>query len=96
MSRPVAATVHQHKRPASDTEYPESEGRARPFHLWDANAHAALRWRYYSDPKRAHMAALIEARWSKVGTVIEVFNASTGKLLGQYRRHVDTVKFYEA
>ena len=91
----MAATNHQHKPPTSDTEYPESEGRARPFHLWNANARECIRWRYYSDPKRAHMAALIEARWSKVGTVIEVFDASKGKLLGQYRRHVDSVKFYE-
>ena len=91
----MSAAVHQLKPHAPDTEYPESEGRARPFHLWNANEKQSIRWRYYSDPKRAHMAALIEARWSKVGTVIEVYDASKGKLLGQYRRHVDSVKFYE-
>lgn len=91
----MAAAVHQPNLSASGADYPESEGRARPFHLWNANEKQSIRWRYYSDPKRAHMAALIETRWSKVGTVIEVYDASKGKLLGQYRRHVDSVKFYE-
>jgi hypothetical protein len=39
------------------------------------------------------MGALIEVRWSKVGTVIEVFNSATGRLLGQYRRTPTSIHF---
>lgn len=70
-----------------------NEESVRPYRLWDANAKEQMRWRYYSDPKRAHMGALIEARWSKVGTVIEVFNVNNGRLLGQYKRTVDSIHF---
>ena len=65
----------------------------RPYRLWDAVEAKTLRWRYYSNPKRAHMGALIECRWSKVGATIEVYNAATGKLLGQYTRRVKTIDF---
>ena len=65
----------------------------RPYRLWDAVAAKTLRWRYYSDPTRAHMGALIECRWSKVGATIEVYNASNGRLLGQYTRRINTVDF---
>lgn len=50
--------------------YPKSEGTVRPFRLWNAKEKKPLRWRCYSDRKRAHMGALIEARWSKVGTAV--------------------------
>jgi hypothetical protein len=73
--------------------FPRSEGTARPFRLWDANAKKPMRWRYYSDKKRAHMGALIEARWAKIDTTIEVYNANTGRLLGQYTRKVNNVEF---
>lgn len=66
--------------------YPKSEATVRPYHLWNANLKKAVRYRYYSDKKRAHNGALLECKWSgKVGTVIEVYNAHTGKLLGQYK-----------
>lgn len=65
----------------------------RPYRLWDGNEKVALRWRYYSKPKNAHMGALIEARWAKVGTTIEVINIETGKMLGQYTRHVNNITF---
>lgn len=73
--------------------YPRSEASKRPYRLWDAQAKQTMRYRYYSDPKRAHMGALIECRWSRVGTTIEVFNANNGRLLGQYTRRVDTISF---
>jgi hypothetical protein len=74
-------------------KYPRSEGTVRPYHLWNAVEKKPLRWRYYSDPRRAHVGALIEARWAKVGTTIEVYHAGTGKLLGQYTRELHTIKF---
>jgi len=68
---------------------------ARPYRLWDTVNRQNLRWRYYSDKKRAHMAALIECRWQAIGTTIEVYDCRTGKLLGQYTRRVDTIRFME-
>ena len=65
----------------------------RPFRLWDANAKAQLRLRYYADKRRAHNAALVETRWAAVGVTIEVFDVRTAKLLGQYTRRPTTVTF---
>lgn len=73
--------------------YPKAEGTVRPYRLWDAKEKQQLRWRYYSDAKRAHMGALIECRWAKVGATIEVFNALNGRLLGQYTRRLHSVNF---
>jgi hypothetical protein len=71
----------------------DSEEPSRPYHLWNASEKEQLRWRYYSDRKRAHIGALIEARWAEIGTVIEVFDARNGELLGQYRRRVHDIHF---
>jgi len=68
---------------------------ARPFRLWDVRRRENMRWRYYSDPKRAHMAALCECRWLKVGAAIEVYDARNGRMLGQYIRQVDTIRFID-
>lgn len=73
--------------------YPKSEGTKRPYRLWDANAKKALRWRCYLHSRSAHLGALIDTRWAKVGTTVEVFNADTGRLLGQYTRHEDRISF---
>jgi len=73
--------------------YPRGEGTVRPFRLWNANLKAPVRWRYYSDKRRAHMGALYECRWAKVGTTIEVYNAGNGRLLGQYSRKVANIEF---
>ena len=73
--------------------YPTTETTKRPYRLWDAKAKKALRWRYYSDHKRAHMGALIEVRWSEIGATIEVYNANNGRLLGQYTLHVNRIEF---
>jgi hypothetical protein len=83
-SQPLELEEHYHDK---DT--------VRPFRLWDAVNKCNLRWRYYSDPKRAHMGALIECRWSPIGHTIEVYDARTGRLLGQYTRRVSSVQFTE-
>jgi hypothetical protein len=75
------------------TPFPKIAETVRPFRLWDANAKHPVRYRYYSAAKRAHLGALIEARWGAVGTVIEVYDARTAALLGQYRRTVSSVAF---
>lgn len=74
-------------------QFPRNPGTSRPFRLWDANAKVAIRYRYYVHRRKAEMGALIEARYAKVGTTIEVFNAETGRLLGQYTRKIHTVTF---
>lgn len=76
--------------------YPKSEGTTRPYRLWDANAKTPMRWRCYKHPHNAHIGALIEARWAKVGVTVEVYNATTARMLGQYTRHPNTVSFLGA
>lgn len=74
--------------------YPKSEHTERPYRLWDANQKVQIRWRYYSDLRRAHWGALKEVRWAKtIGTTIEVYNAHTGKFLGSYTLRVNSVTF---
>lgn len=73
--------------------YPISDGTSRPFHIWDAKLKQAVRYRYYSDARRAHMGALIECRWAEIGKVFEVYDASKGKLLGQYARRTNDIHF---
>lgn len=74
-------------------EIPQQPDSVRPFRLWDANKGVQLRWRYYTDKRRAHIGALVEARWAAVGVTVEVFDIRNGKLLGQYTRRPTTVAF---
>ena len=67
----------------------------RRFRLWNANEKTEIRWRYYVHVRNAHLGALIECRWSPVGTTIEVFDAEGYVLLGQYTRGVDAIKFLD-
>ena len=78
---------------ATQTLYPKSDGVKRPFRLWDAKAKKAMPWRNYKHRRNAHLGALVEARWSKVGTCIEVYDATNGKLCGQYTRRLHTIDF---
>lgn len=76
------------KYPTTEVEDPK-----RPFRLWNANEKKSLRWRCYAHLSRAHMGALIEVRWAKVGATIEVFDARNAKLLGQYTRRLNDIQF---
>ncbi len=77
-------------------EWYANEDTIRPFRLWHATERRNLRWRNFKDKRRAHIAAMIEARWAKVGVTIEVYNCTNGKLLGQYTRTPTAVKIVEA
>ena len=68
----------------------------RQFRLWDAKAKKDLPHRYYSVWRNAHLGALVEARWGKVGTTVEVYDCTTGKLHGQYTRTPTSVAFQGA
>lgn len=65
----------------------------RPFRLWDAVAKRDLRWRYYISKDGAHWGALKECRWAKVGTTVEVYDCTTGRLYGQYTRTPTSITF---
>jgi hypothetical protein len=79
----------------SDPTYPiNADAAKRPFRLWDAKKKAQVRWRYYADWRRAVNAAFIELKWAVVGTVIEVIDIRTGRLLGQYKRTHNSVTFH--
>ena len=65
----------------------------RPFRIWNAKEKEYLRWRCYRYIRNAHLAALVELRWSEQNTTLEVMNNDTGKLHGQYTRLIDSVRF---
>lgn len=65
----------------------EADGEAkRPYRLWDAANKRNVPHRYYGIKRNALNGALLEVRWGKVGTALEVYDCRTGALLGQYRR----------
>jgi len=77
------------------TTYPiRADATKRPFRLWLPALNCEVRWRYYADWRRAVNAAFIELKWSPVGTVIEVIDIRYGRLLGQYKRTVNSVTFH--
>ena len=65
----------------------------RPFRLYDSKTKKFLFGRNYGYKERAHIGALIQVRWAAVGTVIEVIDASISKMIGQYKRGVNDIKF---
>src|SRR3954463_7197961 len=93
------ASASQSKVVPLHAKYPKSDSERRPFRIWISagrlSGHAVehvrryLAHRYYKEPIRAHRAAWLEAGWAHAGTVLEVVDARTGRLLGQYRTHAD-------
>lgn len=75
------------------SKYPKGSGTVRPFRLWNASSKKNLAHRCYKIRPNAHIGALIECRWAAVGHTIEVYNVTTGKLLGQYTRTPTAIDF---
>lgn len=76
------------KYPKTEVEEPK-----RPYRLWNASDNEVMRWRYYSDKRRAHQGALMEANWGKVGLCIHVFDARTARWLGEYKKTLHSIQF---
>ena len=76
------------KYPKTEVEDPK-----RPYRLWNANKNENMRWRYYSDKRRAHQGALMETNWGTVGMCIHVFDARNGNWLGEYLKTPTSIKF---
>ncbi len=75
---------------------PIVRGSLRPFRLWDTKEKRWLPHRCFGFRLNAHRAAMWEATLAKIGVTIEVVNAETGKLLGQYTRGVKGVTIWWA
>jgi hypothetical protein len=75
--------------------YPVVEDSKRPFRLYDPIKKVNLRWRCYRYHRNAVIGALIEVKWAKVGTTIEVIDVRYGQLIGQYTRTATSVEFYK-
>ena len=65
----------------------------RPFRIWDARAKKNLPHRCYATERAAMNGALIEVRWAAVGESLEVYDITTGSLICQYTRKVNTIAF---
>jgi hypothetical protein len=75
------------------TEYPHIEETSRPYRIWDCKAKQDVRWKYYADPKRAVMGALLTAAWGEVGIKLEVYDTTNGKCYGIIYRRVKSIDF---
>ena len=72
--------------------YPDLPNTKRPFRIWDSGAKKHRPGRCYSDSRRSHNGALLMIRWERPGTVLEVYNVLTGRLIGQYVRTPTTIR----
>jgi hypothetical protein len=72
---------------------PVQRATQRPYRLWVPHLKKAVPYRFFTIHRNAHMAALTEARWSKVGTTIEVVDIRNGRMRGQYTRKMHSVAF---
>jgi hypothetical protein len=62
---------------------------------WNTRTKAWLRWRCYKVLDNAKIGALIEAKYSEVGTTIELIDQRNHSLVGQYTRRPTSVTFAE-
>jgi len=68
----------------------------RPFRIWDAVNKRDLPRRCYHDAKRAFSVALLLAPTFQRGAKLEVYHASTGRLVGQVITRARGILFYHA
>lgn len=77
-------------------KYRVNEETVRPYRVWHEGEKRELPGRRYKDLSRAHNAITALTRWEKVGVVLELFNAQTGRQLMTYHRGVDRITFRRA
>ena len=77
-----------------DESFDKQKETARPFRLYNAKEKSFMPWRHYLHRRNAHLGALIECRWSEIGTCIELVDITKGKLIGQYVRRVNDIQFF--
>jgi hypothetical protein len=65
----------------------------KPIRIWDAKKKRHCVGRYYKYHRNAHDGALLMSRWSAVGETLEIIDARTGKLLGQYTRKANSISY---
>lgn len=65
----------------------------RPYRLWNTATKNWERYHYYAYKQRAMIGALINCKWQKPGTTIEVINVDTNHMLAQYTRTPNSIKF---
>jgi hypothetical protein len=74
-------------------DYQLNEDSSRPFRIWNARLKKPVPWRCYKYWKRAILGTLMELKWAPIGTVLEVVDIRTGKLIGQYTRTINSIIF---
>lgn len=80
------------------TSYPRidnGEEIARPYRLWNPKESELVRWHWYKYAHRAHDRITSIMRWMQPGTVIEIIDYRTGRLIGQYKRTLAGVNWYD-
>ena len=67
----------------------------RPFRLWNPGTGEFVAHRCYKYLRNCHLAALIECRWSAIGTTLEILDVTEGrmKMVGSYTRRVNDIRF---
>lgn len=75
--------------------YPKVKETTRPFRLWNPHTNKQSPGRCYKYHRNATIGALIEVKWAKIGTVVEVIDVRHGTLIGQYKRTPTSVTFHK-
>lgn len=79
------------------SKYPIRDDTVRPFRIWHANAAPPqdLPHCNYLHKRSAVIGAWIRAKEMPIRTALEVYDTTTGQLIGQYVRRVDGVAIYK-
>jgi hypothetical protein len=73
--------------------YEKVEDTKRPYRIWDSVKKSHTVGRNYSTAEKAHNGALLLVRWGTIGTALEVYDITRGKLIGQYVRKPTSIIF---
>lgn len=75
------------------TPYPIHPDSVRPFRFWDSLTNKQMKYRYYGLIRSAHLGILWELKLAKPGQVFQLIDVRNGRLLGEYKRTLDSIKF---
>ena len=58
----------------------------RPYRLWDEGKRKSLGHRCFSSERNAHLGVVKEMVYAPIGSLIQIYDARSGRDLGTYRK----------
>jgi len=74
--------------------YKQVEDASRPFRIWDERKKKHVNGRAYASEEHAINGAVVIMYWSRINESVAVWDVTTGRLVKQFTRKVDSVTEY--